>query len=71
MTDVILTPELIHAGKSEAGGWNRGQLEAIGIPWSEIRIKGWMDRASGRVVTRAAYDMFLALTGQTNAKFRS
>lgn len=68
MNDVTLTPELIHAGRSEAGGWNKAQLKAIGIEWADIRQSGWIERNSGRVVTRDQYDLFLSLVGKKGRK---
>lgn len=37
---IVLTRELIHAGKSGPGGWTRQQLKCIGVEWSELK-KGW------------------------------
>jgi hypothetical protein len=64
---VELTAELIHAGRSDAGGWNRRQLAAIGIAWKDL-TRGWISRHTGRVVTREQYDEFLELRGVTKAK---
>lgn len=58
---VVLTRNLIHAGKSAAGGWNKAQLAAIGIAWSELRHRGWIDRNVGRVVTADEYAEFIEL----------
>lgn len=65
---ITLTRELIFAGQSEAGGWNRVQLEAIGITWKDKSVSGWIERNCGRTVSRDAYHLFLALIGQTKAK---
>ena len=65
---ITLTRDLIFAGQSEAGGWNRAQLEAIGITWKDMKKGGWINRHCGRTVTRKEYHLFLALTGQTKAK---
>ena len=67
---VTLTPALIHAGRSGSGGWNKRQLAAIGIDWDELQRSGWIDRAAGRVVSRAAYARFLALKGEAGRKPR-
>lgn len=66
--DITLTRDLIFAGQSEAGGWNRVQLEAIGITWKDKSVSGWIERNCGRTVSRDAYHLFLALIGQTKAK---
>lgn len=65
---ITLTRDLIFAGQSEAGGWNRAQLEAIGITWKDLRRGGWIERNCGRVVGRVEYRLFLSLTGQTKRK---
>lgn len=61
---VRLTPELIHMGKSQAGGWSRAQLEALGLKWSD-KTKGWIKRLSGTTVSREAYEKFLALAARS------
>lgn len=61
MNEVILTPALIHAGRTGSGGWNKRQLEALGIP----KLKtGWIESNSGRVVTKEQYELFLSLKGK-------
>ena len=62
----VLTREIIFKGQSAAGGWNRKQVEAIGIAWREL-TPGWIDRACGREVPQAAVDRFLELRGQISA----
>lgn len=59
MNDVILTRELIHAGKNGPGGWNAAQLAAIGI--FNVTQKGWIERACGKVVSAEAYQRFLSM----------
>jgi hypothetical protein len=58
---VTLTRELIHAGNSAAGGWNKAQLACIGIAWNELSRPGWIDRNVGREVTADQYRRFLGL----------
>jgi hypothetical protein len=60
---VRLTPELVHRGKSSRGGWNKRQLAAIGIAWSELRQSGWIGRNAGRLVREGEYALFLSLAG--------
>ena len=60
---VIVTNEMIEAGKSEIGGWNRRQVEAIGIKWP--LTQGWKFRIIGTTVERSKVAEFLSLKGAT------
>ncbi len=64
MTDqVMITNEMIEAGKSEIGGWNRRQVEAIGMKWP--LTQGWKFRIIGTTVERSKVAAFLSLKGAT------
>ena len=64
MTDqVIVTNEIIEAGKSGMGGWNRRQVEAIGMKWP--LTQGWKFRIIGTTVERSKVAEFLSLKGAT------
>lgn len=65
----VITPELIAAGMSDAGGWNKAQLRAIGIPWPLTH--GWQREALGRAITQEQHDAFLSLRGQTKSRARA
>jgi hypothetical protein len=56
---VILSNELIEAGRSDRGGWNRTQLLLIGVPWPPE--KGWKARRIGKSIEDKAFLDFLAL----------
>lgn len=62
---VELTDEMIEAGKSDAGGWNREQLALIGVAWPPP--KGWKRSVLGKHVERETLERFLALTGGGDA----
>jgi hypothetical protein len=56
---VPITAELIDAGKSECGGWNRQQLACLGVTWPPA--KGWKEATLGRIIRLAEAERFLAL----------
>ena len=59
MSTVMLTTDLVDAGMSDRGGFNRAQVEALGVKWP---LKaGWRRGLIGKVVTSEAYQRFLAL----------
>ena len=60
---VIVTNEMIEAGKSGMGGWNRRQVEAIGMKWP--LTQGWKFRIIGTTVERSKVAAFLSLKGAT------
>lgn len=63
----MITNEMIEAGKSEIGGWNRRQVEAIGMKWP--LTQGWKFRIIGTTVERSKVAAFLSLKGATK-RFR-
>lgn len=66
--EVALTHEFIERGQSDAGGWNREQILALGLKWP-LR-HGWKADAVGKVVTADQARRFLSLRGQTIQKQR-
>ena len=47
-TKEIISEDWIHHYKSDAGGWNRRQLKAIGILWPPCR--GWLKWVVGKQI---------------------
>ncbi len=58
-----VTREFLEAGRSDAGGWNRKQLETLGVEWPPL--EGWRKRLIGSDLPDEAYDKFLELRGKT------
>lgn len=56
---IILSREMIHAGKSCAGGWNKKQLAVLGVDWPPE--KGWVDRLKDTLIFEDDYNYFLEL----------
>ena len=59
MASVIITDELIEAGKSAAGGWTKKQLRLIGQKWPPPLE--WKNKVIGRKVDKRKADEFVAL----------
>lgn len=57
MSLIILTQELIEAGVSPKGGYNKCQLATLGIEWPPQ--KGWKSSVIGKTVTEEDYRQFL------------
>jgi hypothetical protein len=60
-TYVRVTQDLLDRGKSPRGGWNRGQLAALGVAWPPPA--GWQKLLCGRLVLAPDAERFLALRG--------
>lgn len=60
---VTITNDLIVAGVSGAGGWNRKQLEILGVAWPPRR--GWKWAVIGKQITEEQYQEFIERTGIT------
>ena len=60
---VTITKELIEAGASNQGGWNRKQFQALGIQWPPKN--GWKTRLIGTRIDRSKAALFLSLKGAT------
>ena len=59
----IITRELIREGQSLAGGWNRKQVELLGLSWPPKH--GWQHKLLGTEISEASAARFVALRGQT------
>jgi hypothetical protein len=64
MDTVIVTEKLLLAGRTGPGGWNRLQIECLGIKWPPK--KGWKSRIRGRAIPRDKAERFVALRGATS-----
>lgn len=47
---MIVTREYIHRHKTLRGAWNKVQIEALGLKWSE-KTHGWIDRLEGTEIS--------------------
>lgn len=56
---VVIDKTFIMRGRSRRGGWSREQIQLLGIPWPMQH--GWIARATGKLISRAKADRFLAL----------
>lgn len=55
---IIITNEIIEKGKSTNGGWNKKQLEIIGVTSMK---KGWKKRLIGKYISQERVAEFLKL----------
>lgn len=46
---ILITKEFIESNKTPGGGWNRKQIEAIGLEWPPR--KGWKKSVIGRCIS--------------------
>lgn len=65
---IRVTEELIKKGEQGQGGFNRRQIEALGITWPPRH--GWKRRALGTLITEEAAYEFVALKGITNRRVK-
>lgn len=65
---MVVSEELILAGMSGGGGWNRAQLKLLGVSWPPRA--GWKERSIGREISEADAQTFLTLKGKTRKKLR-
>ena len=63
-----VTEDWVKAFQSGNGGWNRAQLECIGINWPPRQ--GWIKRAVGRKISDEQRQQFEALRGRTLSVLR-
>lgn len=56
---LTLTDNLIRAGQTNNGGWNKKQLHLLGISWPPT--KGWKLKVIGQEITEEHYEEFLSL----------
>jgi len=54
-----ITEELLKRGTSRNGGWNKEQLEILGVSWPPI--KGWKYRIIGQNISDKDAERFLKL----------
>jgi hypothetical protein len=55
---VTLTREMVHAGKSNRGGWTKAQVSLLGVEWPPQ--PGWIERLDGTRIREETYNAFLA-----------
>ena len=55
-----ITREFVLSGQSKSGGWNKLQMQALGVPWPPV--SGWMGRIIGREVADDDARVFLKMT---------
>lgn len=58
-----VTEDWVKANRSGKGGWNRQQLELLGVKWPPIR--GWLNETVGRQITDVDKQRFESLQGLT------
>jgi predicted oxidoreductase len=58
-----VTENWIKAYQNGSGGWNRAQLESIGVEWPPMH--GWIRRAEGKSISEVAKARFEMLKGRT------
>ena len=63
---VPITAQLIEAGKTGSGGWNRDQIEILGEKWP--LVAGWKYRAIGKFIPRSEAERFIQLKGRLRKK---
>lgn len=62
----VISSEWIHRYASDAGGWNRKQLEAIGVSWPPS--SGWIARLAGKELSDQRKVLFESLRGQNQTR---
>ena len=62
---ITITRDMIRLGISK-GGYNKKQLQALGVPWPPE--KGWIDRFHNIQIDETAYKRFLSLKGKSGRK---
>lgn len=62
---MILTHELMEAGRSGAGAFNLSQLRALGVelPEKGWPPSGWPRKLLGKEISQERYDAFISLRG--------
>lgn len=58
-----LTEGDLTRARSVRGGWNKEQLEILGIAWPPQR--GWQSTVIGKEITPSSLSRFIALRGET------
>ena len=65
-----ITREWLHRHATKGRGWNRKQLQVLGVPWPPT--KGWLSRAVGRELSesdRAAFESAARGTRESTAGY--
>lgn len=60
---MLVTNEFLEKGRSDSGGYNRKQLELLGVAWPPL--KGWKKAIIGTNIGDDVAEMFISLTGRT------
>lgn len=64
-TMAVVTADLVYAIRSKAGGWNRHQLEALGVEWPPQN--GWLASFSeGKELPLKQWEIAVANSNRTN-----
>jgi hypothetical protein len=58
---VVVTAELIEAGRSERGGWSKAQLALLRVSWPPQA--GWKTKVIGTPITKPDADRFVKMRG--------
>ena len=58
---MILTRDLIYSVRSENGGWNKNQLQLMGVQWP--LVSGWIDTINQRYIDDDKWEQVKALAG--------
>ena len=58
-----ITEEFLELGKSAAGGWNKPQIEILGLTWPLAH--GWKNKVIGKYISPDAAVEFMRLKGKT------
>ena len=64
-----LTAQLLHEQATDNHGWNRAQLETIGVQWPPR--SGWMREVEGQEISDQQWNQFKALAGVRRKKTRA
>lgn len=58
---MILSREMLHAAATNYNGFNRAQLDLIGVKWPPA--KGWLSALEGRFIEDEKWHQVMALSG--------
>ena len=61
---IIIIKEFIESNKTARGGWNRKQIEAIGLTWPPT--KGWKRSVIGNCISIVNAQIFASFTEKAN-----
>ena len=63
---MILTRELLHIAASDYVGWNRSQLDLLGVKWPPS--KGWLSNLVGTYIDDDKWHQLMAISGVRGKK---